>query len=236
MYMTYDIVCSYRIRHRMYIRCRMSTYDIVCLTYDVVRLLEVVVSAVLKQADPLPTAHANDLCHSDSKSFIFSLATSMTVSETRSLWCSSTLKTALVAVHRHRLLTSQVCRLPLCMSESFTAPILVLQDNFRCHPRGWRRGCYTCYGCTYPLKPGVGVAKTGLSSNRFCLNGLAGGNRGGPCTRRFQHTSTLSLGVWPRVGVARVVRAQSASQVSHPSSEKSCNLFETQVECNTRCR
>ncbi len=92
MYMTYDIVCSYRIRHRMYIRCRMSTYDIVCLTYDVVRLLEVVVSAVLKQADPLPTAHANDLCHSHSKSFIFSLATSMTVSETRSLWCSSTLK------------------------------------------------------------------------------------------------------------------------------------------------
>ena len=62
-YMTYDIVCIYRIRHRMYIRCRMSTYDIVCLTYDVVRLLEVVVSAVLKQADPLPTAHANDLCH-----------------------------------------------------------------------------------------------------------------------------------------------------------------------------
>jgi hypothetical protein len=29
-YMTYDIVCIYRIRHRMYVRCRMSTYDIVC--------------------------------------------------------------------------------------------------------------------------------------------------------------------------------------------------------------
>jgi hypothetical protein len=116
-------------------------------------------------------------------------------------------KTAVVAVHRHRLLTSQVCRPPLGMSESFTAPILGLQDNFRCHPRGWRRGCCTCYGCTYPLKPGVGVAKMGLSSNRFCLDGLAGGNRGGPCTRRFQHTSTLSPGVWLRVGVARVVRA-----------------------------
>jgi len=74
----------------------------------------------------------------------------------------------------------------------------------------------------------------GLSSNRFCLNGLAGGHRGGPCTRRSQHTSTLSLGVWLRVGVARVVRAQSASQVSDPSSEKSCNFFETQVESKTR--
>jgi hypothetical protein len=93
MYMTYDIVCSYRIRHRMYVRCRMSTYDtIVCQTYDVVRLLEVVVSAVLKEPDPLPTAQANERCLSYSKSFIFSLATSKTVSETRSLWCSSTLK------------------------------------------------------------------------------------------------------------------------------------------------
>ena len=92
MYMTYDIVCSYRIRHRIYVRCRMSTYDIVCQTYDVVRLLEVAVSAVLKEPDPLPTAQANERCLSDSKSFIFSLATSKTVSETRSLWCSSTLK------------------------------------------------------------------------------------------------------------------------------------------------
>ena len=70
----------------------MSTYDIVCQTYDVVRLLEVAVSAVLKESDPLPTAQANELCLSDSKSFIFSLATSKTVSETRSLWCSRTLK------------------------------------------------------------------------------------------------------------------------------------------------
>ncbi len=92
MYMTYDIVCSNRIRHRMYVLCRMSTYDIVCLTYDVVRLLEVAVSAVLKEPDPLPAAQANELCLSDSNSFIFSLATSKTVSETRSLWCSHTLK------------------------------------------------------------------------------------------------------------------------------------------------
>ena len=105
-------------------------------------------------------------------------------------------------VHRHRLLTSQACRPPLGMSDSFTAPILVLQDNFRCHPRGWRRGCCTCYGCAYPLKPGVGVVKKGLSSNRSCLDGLAGGKRGGPSTRRSQHTSTLSPGVWLRVGVA----------------------------------
>ncbi len=203
----------------MYVRCRMSTYDIVCQTYDVVRLLEVVVSAVLKEPDPLPTAQANELCLSNSKSFIFSLATSNTVSETLSLWCSSTLKTALVAVHRHRLLTSQVCRPPLCMSESFTAPILVLQDNFRCHPRGWRRGCYTCYGCTYPLKPGVGVAKTGLSSNRFCLNGLAGGNRGAPSTRRFQHTSTLSLGVWPRPEGLCCTCCQGTIRVTSQSSK-----------------
>jgi hypothetical protein len=65
----------------------------------------------------------------------------------------------------------------------------------------------------------------GLSTNRFCLNGLAGGHRGGPCTRQSLHTSTLSLGVWLGVGVARVFRAQSASQVSDPSSEKSCKFF-----------
>ncbi len=92
MYMTYDIVGPYRIRYRMYVRCRMSTYDIVCQTYDVVRLLEVAVSAVLKEPDPLPTAQANERCLSDSQSFIFSLATSKTVSETRSLWYSHTLK------------------------------------------------------------------------------------------------------------------------------------------------
>ena len=92
MYMTYDIVGPYRIRHRMYVRCRMSTYDIVCQTYDIVCLLEVAVSAVLKEPDPLPTAKANRLCLSYSKVFIFSLATSKTVSETRSLRCSRTLK------------------------------------------------------------------------------------------------------------------------------------------------
>ncbi len=70
MYMTYDIDLRYRIRHRMYVRCRMSTYDIVCQTYDVVRLLEMAVSAVLKEPDPLPTAQANERCLSDSKSFI----------------------------------------------------------------------------------------------------------------------------------------------------------------------
>ena len=74
----------------------------------------------------------------------------------------------------------------------------------------------------------------GLSSNRFCLNGLAGGNRGGQCTRRSLHKSTLSLGVWLRVGVACVFRAQSESQVSEPSSEKSCKNIETHVESNTR--
>ncbi len=40
----------------------------------------------------LPAAQANELCLSYSKSFFFSLTTSKTVSETRSLWCSSTLK------------------------------------------------------------------------------------------------------------------------------------------------
>jgi hypothetical protein len=58
----------------------MSTYEIVCQTYDVVRLLEVAVSAVLKEQETLPTAQANELCLSDSKSFIFSLSTSKTVS------------------------------------------------------------------------------------------------------------------------------------------------------------
>ncbi len=76
----------------MYILCRMSKYDIVCQTYNVVRLLEVDVSAVLKESDNLPTAQANEQCLSDSNSFIFSLATSKTVSEIQSLWCSHTLK------------------------------------------------------------------------------------------------------------------------------------------------
>jgi hypothetical protein len=37
-----------------------STYDIVCQTYYVVRLLEGAVPAVSKEPDPLPTAKAND--------------------------------------------------------------------------------------------------------------------------------------------------------------------------------
>ncbi len=57
----------------------------------------------------------------------------------------------------------------------------------------------------------------GLSSNKFCLNGLAGGHRGGLCTILSLHTSTLSLGVWQGVCVARVFRAQLASQVSKQS-------------------
>ena len=173
MYMTYDIVCTYRIRHRMYIRCRMSTYDIVCLTYDVVRLLEVVVSAVLKEPDPLPTAQANERCLSDSKSFIFSLATSMTVSETRSLWCSSTLKTALVAVHRHRLLTSQLCRPPLGLSESFTAPILVLQDSFSLPPKGLEEGVLHVLWLHIPSETRSGCGQEGPLLEQILL-GWAG--------------------------------------------------------------
>ena len=136
---------------------------------------------------------------------------------------------ALAAVHRHGLLTNQLCRPPLGLSESLTVPILVLQDSFRCHPRGWRRGCCTCNGCTYPLKPGVGGVKMGLSLNIFCLNGLAWGQRGDLCTRLSLHKSTLSVGVWLGVGGARVFRAQSASQLSEPSSEKSCKNLETHV-------
>ena len=195
-----------------------------------------VVSAVLKQPDPLPTAHANDLCHSHSKSFIFSLATSMTVSETRSLWCSSTLKNGPGCGPQASPPDQPSVQTASGYVRQLHSTNLGAAGQFSLPPKGLEEGCCTCNGCTYPLKPGVGVVKKGLSSNRSCLDGLAGGNRGGPSTRRSQHTSTLSLGVWLRVGVARVVRAQSASQVSHPSSEKSCNLFETQVECNTRCR
>ena len=118
----------------------MSIYNIVCQTYNVVRLLEGAVPAVSKEPDPLPTAKANGLCLSYSKVFIFSLATSKTVSETRSLWCSCTLKRAVVAVHRYCLLTSQLCRPPLGLSESLTVPILVLQDSFSLLPKGLEEG------------------------------------------------------------------------------------------------
>jgi hypothetical protein len=96
MYMTCDIVGSYHIRH---------VYDLVCIIHDVLcRMLHTMVSyarrtmsyvflegavpAVSKESDPgpLPTAKANRLCLSYSKVFIFSLATSKTVSETLSLW------------------------------------------------------------------------------------------------------------------------------------------------------
>ncbi len=59
MYMPYDIVGSYRndiVCNTYDVRCRMSAYDIVCQTYNVVHLLEVTVPAVLKEPDPLPTA------------------------------------------------------------------------------------------------------------------------------------------------------------------------------------
>ncbi len=45
-------------------------------------------------------------------------------------------KRAVVAVHRQYLLTSQLCRPPLGLSESLTVPILVLQDSFLLLPKG----------------------------------------------------------------------------------------------------
>ena len=118
----------------------MSTYNIVYETYDVVRLIEGAVFAGLKEPDPLPTAQANECCLFYRKSFICSLATSKTVSETRSGGVPAPLNMAVVEVHRHCLLTSQLCRPPLGLSESLSVPILVLQYSFQCHPRGWRRG------------------------------------------------------------------------------------------------
>jgi hypothetical protein len=47
---------------------------------------------------------------------------------------------AVVAVHRHHLLTSQLYRPPLGLSESFTVPILVLQDSFSLPPKGLEEG------------------------------------------------------------------------------------------------
>ena len=44
------------------------------------------------------------------------------------------------------------------------------------------------------------------------------------------HIHTVARGM----AEGRCCRAQSASQVSDPSSEKSCNFFETQVESKTR--
>ncbi len=85
----------------------------------------------------------------------------------------------------------------------------------------------------YPLKPGVVVANMRLSMNRFCLNGLAWGHRGGQCTRRSLHKSTLSVGVCLVGSVARVFRAQSASQVSEVSSEKNCKTLETHAHSKT---
>ena len=74
----------------------------------------------------------------------------------------------------------------------------------------------------------------GLSLKRFCVNGLAWGHRGGPCTIRTLHKSTLSVGGWLVVGVARVFRVQSASQVSELRSENSCKSHETHVASKPR--
>jgi hypothetical protein len=142
-----------------------------------------------------------------------------------------------VAVHRHCLWTSQLCRPLLGLSESLTVPILEPQDNFsllpKPGPKGLEEGCCTCNDCTYPLKPGVVVACMGLSTNLFCLNGLAWGHRGGLCTRMTLHRSTLSFGVWQGGGVARVFRAQSAAQVSVLSLEKITKNVETHAHCKT---
>ena len=64
------------------------------------------------------------------------------MSETLSLWCSRTLKKgrSVVAVHRHCLRTSQLCRPPLGLSESLTVPILVPQDSYSLLPKGLEEG------------------------------------------------------------------------------------------------
>ena len=150
MYMTYDIVGSYCIRHRMYHTWRMLSYvnkhyrmpDIRCRT-----CFGGAVPAVSKEPDPLPTAKVNGVCLSYSKVFIFSLATSKTVSETRlfshpkkGLWLR------LIGIASGPANCAD--RLWVCQRAS-QYQSWSRMTVFRCYPRGWRRG----NDGTYPLKP-----------------------------------------------------------------------------------
>jgi hypothetical protein len=186
------------------------------------------VPAVSKEPDPLPTAKANGLCLSYSKVFIFSLATSKTVSETLSLWCSRTLKKGCGCV-----LTSQLCRPPLGLAESLTVPILVPQDSFSSLPKGLEEGVLHMQWWHIPPETRCGCVLHGPLHEQILLEELAWGHRGGPCTRMSLHRSTLSFGVWLGGGAARVFRAQSASQVSVLSSERICKILETHAQSKT---
>ncbi len=82
------------------------------------------------------------------------------------------------------------------------------------------------------------MACMGLSTNIFCLNGLAWGHRGGLCclcTRMSLHRSTLSFGAWPGGGVAGVSehRDNWRHKVSVLSSEKICKNLEIHAHCKT---
>ncbi len=92
-------------------------------------------------------------------------------------------KRALVAVHRHCLRTSQLCRPPLGLSESLTVPILELQDSFSLLPKGLEEGVLHVqwrhippettrdgYGLHGPLHEQILLEWAGMGSQRWSMH------------------------------------------------------------------
>ncbi len=134
----------------------------------------------------------------------------------------------MVAVHRHYLETSQLCRPPLGLSESLTVPILVQQNSSSLLPKGLEEGLLhvqwqhippeTRGGCGLhgPLHEQISLEWTGMGSQRWSL-----------------HKKVLAQIHIIGRGMAGG-RCCTASQVSVLSKEKICKNLETHAQSKTR--
>jgi hypothetical protein len=117
---------------------------------------------------------------------------------------------AVVAVHRHCLQTSQLCRQPLGLSESLTVPILEQQDSFSLPPKGLEEGVSRLHvqwrhippetrgGCCLhgPLHKQILLEWAGMGSQRWSVHKtvlaqihiVVWGMAGGRCCTCFQST------------------------------------------------
>jgi hypothetical protein len=167
---------------------------------------------------------------------------------------------AVVAVHRHRLLTSQLCIPPLGLSESFTVPILVLQDSFSLPTTGleeevlhiqWlhipsetRSGC----GQDGPLFeqillewPGRGVievvrAQDGPCTNPHCRSGYGWGSVLHVFSGHNRRHKSVSRAQKRAAKILTHVESKTRFQRQGPADLQPFRHDEEYLRCRIRCR
>jgi hypothetical protein len=160
----------------------MSTYDIVCQTYEVVRVLEGLSQLFQRNQIPCPQQRQMGCAFPTTRSSF--LASQQARQCQKHCFCGvlAPSKRAMVVFYRHCLQTSQLCRPPLGLSESLAVPILEPQDSFSLLPKGLEEGVLhvqwwhipneTRGGCVLhgPLREQILLEWAGMGSQRWSVH------------------------------------------------------------------